>query len=183
MKPWALLTLMGFAALAHGAEMYRWVDDKGVVNYTPYPPPANIKKVEQKKLGDNKTVQTSDMPYSLQLATKNFPVTFYSTPACGEPCKNARALLDKRGVPYTEKNPSQPSSPQEFEEFKKLAGGTPEVPLLQVGKLKMLKGYLAAEWDSALDAAGYPSTAIPGAKPAAKPDVKPAASEPPAAAK
>ena len=26
------------AALAHGAEMYRWVDEKGVVNYTPFPP-------------------------------------------------------------------------------------------------------------------------------------------------
>ena len=38
MKIWTLLTLMGFAALAHGAEMYRWVDEKGTVNYTPYPP-------------------------------------------------------------------------------------------------------------------------------------------------
>ena len=104
----------------------------------------------------------------MQLAIKNFPVTFYATPACGEPCKDARALLDKRGVPYAEKDPSHPGSPQEFEDFKKMTGGAPQVPVLMVGQLKSLKGFLAPEWDAALDAAGYPSSALPGAKPAAK---------------
>ena len=61
MKTWAFLILLGIAVSVHGAEMYRWVDEKGVVNYTPYPPPANIKKVEQKKFGDY-AVQTSDTP-------------------------------------------------------------------------------------------------------------------------
>jgi hypothetical protein len=181
MKIWTLLTLMGFAVLAHGAEMYRWVDEKGTVNYTPYPPPANVKKVEQKKLGGNASAaeaQTSDTPYSVQLATKNFPLTFYSTTECGEPCKLARAHLVKRGVPYTEKNPSKPASPQEFEEFKKMTGGTLEVPMLQVGQLKLVKGYLASEWDGALDQAGYPSTVLPGAKPGAKPPAEPAAATP-----
>ena len=48
MKTFALLLLLAFATAATGAEMYRWVDDKGVVNYTPFPPPANINKVETK---------------------------------------------------------------------------------------------------------------------------------------
>ncbi len=180
MKTWILLTLMGIAALAHGGEMYRWVDEKGVVNYAPYPPPANIKNVEQKRIGGN-SVQTSETPYSVQLATKNFPVSFYATPDCGEPCKIARAHLDKRGVPYTEKNPAKPASPEEFENFKKMTGGGMEVPLLQVGQLKLVKGYLATEWDAALDQAGYPSSAIPGTKPAAKKPAPP--SQQPAAAK
>ena len=47
-----------------------------------------------------------------------------------------------------------------------------EVPLLVVGQLKTVKGYQASEWDSALDQAGYPSAAIPGAKPAATPPGK-----------
>ncbi len=185
MKTWLLVTLLGIATLAHGAEMYRWVDDKGVVNYTLYPPPANIRKVEQKKLGGNTAVQTSEMPYSVQLAVKNFPVTYYATPDCVEQCKIARAHLDKRGVPYTEKNPAKPASVEEFENFKKMTGGGLEVPLLQVGQLKMIKGYLASEWDAALDQAGYPTSAIPGTKPAAKPPAKPPApaSAPPAAAK
>lgn len=164
MKTFALLLLLAFATAATGAEMYRWVDDKGVVNYTPFPPPANIKKVETKKLGGN-TVQTSDGSYSLQQATKNFPVTLYATD-CGELCNSARAHLKKRGIPYTEKNPT---AANEADEFKKLSGGGMEIPLLVVGTLKTIKGYLASDWDATFDQAGYPSTAVPGAKPAAKP--------------
>ena len=178
----AFVILMAVAALAHGAEMYRWVDEKSVVNYTPYPPPPNIRKVEQKKLGDSaKAPAASDAPYTVQVAAKNFPLTFYTTPACGEPCKNARALLDKRGVPYAEKDPSNPGSPQEFEEFKKMTGGSPQVPVLIVGQLKTVKSFLASEWDAALDAAGYPGSALPGAKPAAKPPAE--APAPPVATK
>ena len=176
MKTWTFLTLMGFAVLAHSAEMYRWVDEKGVVNYTPYPPPASIKKVEQKKFGGNTAPPTasSETPYSVQLASKNFPLTLYATGDCGDPCKLARAHLDKRGAPYAEKNPAKPASPAEFESFKKMAGGTLEVPMLEVGKLKTVKGYQAAEWDQALDQAGYPSAVVPGAKPAATPAPAPA---------
>src|SRR3954466_3774525 len=81
--------LMGLAAGAYGADMYRWVDDKGTVNYTPYPPPVNIRNVEAKKLDGGKAT-ASDAPYSVQIAAKNFPVTLYSTPECGDPCKGAR---------------------------------------------------------------------------------------------
>ena len=118
MKIFALVVLASFAAAAFGAEMYRWVDEKGTVNYTPYPPPANIRKVETKKLGGN-TVQTSEGSYSLQQAAKNFPVTLYVT-ECGEFCNSARAHLKKRGIPYSEKNPTDP---KETEAFKKISGG------------------------------------------------------------
>jgi hypothetical protein len=159
MKAFAFLILAVFAASAISAEMYRWVDDKGVVNYTPYPPPANIKKVETKRLGDN-TVQTTGGSYSLQQAAKTFPVTLYATD-CGDLCNSARAHLKKRGIPFTEKNPTAAS---EADEFKKLSGGGMEIPLLIVGSLKTIKGYLASDWDTTFDQAGYPSTAMPGAK-------------------
>jgi len=42
------------------------------------------------------------------------------------------------------------------------------VPVLYVGSNR-IKGYLEGEWDSALDIAGYPRTAPPGFKPAARP--------------
>ena len=173
MKIFALVVLASFAAAAFGAEMYRWVDEKGTVNYTPYPPPANIRKVETKKLGGN-TVQTSEGSYSLQQAAKNFPVTLYVT-ECGEFCNSARAHLKKRGIPYTEKNPTDP---KETEAFKKISGGGIEVPLMVVGTLRTIKGYLASDWDAALDQAGYPSTAVPGAKPAAKPPAAATAAAP-----
>ena len=156
--------LIGISAGAYSADMYRWVDEKGVVNYTSLPPPANINKSEQKRLGGS-TIQTSEAPYSVQQAIKNFPVTLYATD-CGEPCTGARAHLAKRGIPYTEKNPQKP---EEAENFKKLTGGGMQVPLLVVGRLNTIKGYLASEWDATLDQAGYPSSAIPGFKPAAAP--------------
>ena len=178
MKILIFIFLSGMTAAAWSAEMYRWVDEKGVVNYTPYPPPANIKKVEQKRFGTN-TVQTSEQSYSTQQAVKNFPVTLYATD-CGELCKDGRALLVKRGIPYAEKNPQ---NPDEIDNFKKLTGGGMEVPLLIVGQLKTIKGFQASEWNSALDAAGYPSAALPGAKPAITPPAPaggPAASSAPA---
>lgn len=164
--------LLFFATLltalpATAAEMYRWVDEKGVVNYTPFPPPATVKKVETRQIGGG-TAQPAAPSYSLQQAVKNFPVTLFAND-CGELCTGARAHLRKRGIPYTEKNPADP---KETEEFKKQSGGGMEMPLLVVGALKTIKGYVAADWDAALDQAGYPSSALPGARPAAAAEKK-----------
>jgi glutaredoxin len=147
---------LAFAAPPLGAaQLYRWVDEKGNVEWRDTPPPPNAKKVEQRTVGSN-TIQTSDLPYSTQQAVKNHPVTLWAF-NCGAPCDQARAHLTKRGVPYTERN-----AEKEHETFKKLTGSS-EVPVLFVGT-RQVKGYLDTEWDSALDSAGYPKTAIPGTK-------------------
>ena len=141
------------------AQLYRWVDEKGNVEWRDTPPPASAKKVEQRRI-DSSTIETSSLPYSLQQTVKNFPVTLWVT-NCGAPCDQGRALLARRGVPYTEKDPQQ-----DIETFKKLSGGL-EVPVLFIGSNR-IKSYLESEWDAALDSAGYPRTPPPGAKPAAK---------------
>lgn len=169
MKSLMIIALFGIAVAAHAAQFYEWVDEKGVKQFTQQPPPPNIKQVQQKRLGNN-VIETSGPSYSLQQAIKNFPVTLYVTD-CGDLCKSARAHLSKRGIPFAEKNPQKED---EIDNFKKITGGGMEVPLLVVGQLKTLKGYLASEWDAALDAAGYPSTAVPGAKPAVTPTPAPA---------
>lgn len=168
MKRLAICVLYGFAAMAHAAQIYEWVDEKGAKQYTQQPPPPNIKNVQQKRLQAN-VVETSGQSYGAQQASKNFPVTLYVTADCGELCKNARAHLTKRGIPFTEKDPRKPD---EIETFKKLTGGALEVPVLTVGQLRTLKGYLASDWDATLNQAGYPSAAVPGAKPAATPPAK-----------
>jgi len=142
------------------AQLYRWVDEKGNVEWRDTPPPASAKKIEQRRIGGS-TIETSTPSYSVQQAVKNHPVTLWTT-SCGAPCDQARAHLARRGVPYTEKDPQA-----DVEGFQKLTGGT-EVPVLYIGSTR-LKGYLDSDWDAALDAAGYPRTAIPGGKPAAKP--------------
>ena len=164
MKLLAIFALCGLAAAVHAADLYQWVDEKGVKQFTQYPPPPNKKQVQQKRLSTN-VIETSGASYSMQEATKKFPVTLYVT-NCGDLCTSARAHLNKRGIPFADKDPQKP---EEVETFKKLTGGGMEVPLLVVGELKTVKGFQASEWDSALSAAGYPSTAVPGAKPAAAP--------------
>lgn len=173
---------------ANAAQLYRWVDAKGNVEWRDTPPPASApaRKIEQRRMGDNVT-PSADVPYSVQLAMKNHPVTLWATD-CGALCTNARAHLNRRGIPYTDKNPQS-----DFEGFKKISPDG-NIPLLQVGSTQ-LKGYLESEWDSTLDYAGYPRTAlaitrpkppaaapkpaVDGAKPAAE-GAKPA--EPTAAA-
>jgi hypothetical protein len=167
--------LLAFAvALAAGplaaAQLYRWVDDKGHVEWRDTPPPSTAKTFEQRNVGSN-TMQTSTVPYSVQVAVKNFPVTLWVFD-CGEACTKARDHLTRRGIPYTERN-----AQKELDELKKLIGGT-EVPLLLVGS-RQLKGYLESDWDVALDSAGYPRTAPPGIRPQIQPtSTKDAAEKP-----
>ena len=142
------------------AQLYRWVDEKGNVEYRDTPPPSSAKNVEQRTVGGS-TVEASSLPFSVQQAVKNFPVTLWNS-TCGAPCDQAREHLARRGVPHTEKDPQN-----DVEAFKKLTGGI-EVPVLYVGSNR-IKGYFESEWDSTLDIAGYPRTAPPGFKPGAKP--------------
>jgi len=148
------------SAPASAAQLYRWVDDSGRVEWRDTPPPPGAKSVEQRKIGGS-TIQTSGLPYSVQLAMKNFPVTLWAN-SCGEGCDKARAHLNRRGVPHTEKDPA------DLDAFKKVSGGDRGIPLLFVGNTK-LRGYLESDWDDALDIAGYPKTALVPVKPAAKP--------------
>ena len=153
----AALVLAFFAGQAAAAQMYRWVDDKGNVEYRDTPPPATAKKVERRDVSTGNMVDTSTMPYSLQVAVKNHPVTLWAYD-CGDPCTRARVHLSKRGIPYTERNPQK-----EPDAMKKATGST-DVPVLFVGS-NQLKGYLDTAWDSALDTAGYPKSPPPGYKP------------------
>jgi hypothetical protein len=150
-----VLALALAANPAAAAQLYRWVDEKGNVEWRDTPPPPHAKKVEQRNMSGN-TIETSTLPYSVQQAVKNFPVTLWAFD-CGDPCDRARAHLQKRGVPHVERN-----AQKEADALKSLTG-TLEVPVLLVGA-KQLKGYLESDWDAALDSAGYPKTPPPGVK-------------------
>ena len=165
-----LATAILSAAPLGAAQLYRWVDEKGNVEWRDTPPPPSAKKVEQRKVGGG-TIPAAELPYSVQQAVKNFPVTLWTTD-CGDTCTRARAHLARRGVPYDEKDPRT-----DFENFKKLTGGT-EVPVVFIGSTR-LKGYLEGDWDAALDTAGYPKTALTAAKPKPKPAAAAAPKEAP----
>lgn len=170
MKLLILICALLFSAGASLAgNLYRWVDKDGTVHYSDQPPPSSVKEVQEKKLGAS--VIEGSPSYALQQAVKNFPVNLYATD-CGAGCNKARELLNKRGVPYNEKNPNQ--QPESAEALKQIAGEL-LVPVLVVGNNPPLKGFEETAWNLALDAAGYPRTSVPEA---VKPTKKPATKEP-----
>ena len=127
------------------------MDAQGRVFYSDKPPPSDAREAD--RLRFNTRPGEEPLPYAVREAAKNFPVTLYSGD-CGEPCNVARNLLDARGVPFVFKDGGETAVQ---EELKKLSGGT-GVPVLQVGRT-LLKGFEAGQWNSTLDAAGYPKSA------------------------
>jgi glutaredoxin len=174
-----LAALLLAATFGHAAQLYRWVDKDGRVHYTDQPPPREARSAERKRLGDRPGTQ--NLPYALQEAARNIPVTVYTASDCGDACKQGAAYLAKRGIPHTEKDARDPAT---ADALMKLTGGKLEVPVMTVGS-NVLRGYEAGAWGRALDAAGYPSSAVlpRGTNPkqvAAKPEpaVQPAQTEP-----
>ena len=142
------------------SNVYRWVDKDGKVHYSDTPPPEPAKSLTQKRVGGGYG-ESSQLPYATQIAMQKSPVTLFTGADCGDPCKQGRNLLAKRGIPYSERDAQ--GNPDDAEALKKLIGAI-EVPLLTVGAAK-IKGYEEGAWNSALDGAGYPSTALPGQVP------------------
>lgn len=142
-----LVLLLGAAGAQ--AQIYKWVDDRGVTHLSDTPPPPNAKKVEQKAggAGDGGVA----LPYELAQAVRNFPVTLYTTSPCGA-CDQGRSLLNARGIPYTEKTVSNDDDQARLAE----AGSVGQLPLLVVGNSKQI-GFEAGAWNSALDVASYPA--------------------------
>ena len=146
----ACLVLMSLDAQA--GELYRWVDSKGVVHYSDMPPPKS-EQAETIRLS-NAAGPDEALPYETLRAKQNFPVTLYVGSTCGELCDQGRSLLSKRGIPFTEK---VMKTREDVEALKQLSG-IEGLPVLAVGKTYR-GGFLAEQWHSELDIAGYPKTA------------------------
>jgi glutaredoxin len=161
--------------LALGAQaqsnVYRWVDKNGKVHFSDTPPVEDAKSVSHKRVGGG-YVQESALPYATQVAAKRNPVTLYTDPKCAIPCERARDLLAQRGIPFGERNAATPEGAQALQK----ASGNTAVPALIVGE-RNLRGFDDDAWHAALDAGGYPRTALPGQAEAVR-----QASRPPATA-
>jgi glutaredoxin len=156
-------------ASAQADSLFRWVDKDGNVHYGDNAAEGAI-GAEQKKFGAAPATGDDELSYGLRKAKQDFPVTLYSTENCGDICVQARSLLNKRGIPYVEKNLA---SKADAEAFKKLTGGD-GVPALTVGKTT-LSGFEAGQWNSELDIVGYPKIAPYGSRPASPAAAKPEA--------
>lgn len=133
-------------------ELYRWLGSDGKVHYGDLPPnePTQVEAIELPPAPP----PSLELPYETRRAQQNFPVTLYVAENCAEYCESARKLLNKRGIPFTEK---MLVTKEEIDAFKALSGAD-SIPVLAVGK-NFLKGFSAEQWQTELDVAGYPQTA------------------------
>ena len=138
--------------VAQERQVYRYVDQDGRVVYSDRQPTAGAKDIQNKRIWGN-TIETSELPIAVQQATERFPVTLY-TFACGTPCDNAQALLNRRGVPFATVNVEEGDGAQKLQQ---LTGET-SAPVLQVGDKLIQKGFSESKWNSLLDQAGYPKS-------------------------
>ncbi len=150
-----------------GKKLYKWIDRDGHVSYHDQPPPeGSTYKVEERILKGEKTpskkpAAESDIP--------RLPVVVYVVPKCLS-CDMARTYLQRRKVPFTEKNVE--GNRLLIEELKKKAGSL-SVPTILVGE-KVMQGFLESLLAGELDAAGYPPEPPEGAKTGNEsPDAKP----------
>lgn len=161
----SIATLMAVSAHAQG--VYRIVGPDGKVTFSDKPPPdAKPPAGPAAAGGAGTTASRPALPYELQQLAGKYPVTLYSANGCG-PCDSGRALLTKRGIPFTEKTVNTNEDLTAFARISKENA----IPLLMIGG-QAVKGYSDSEWSSYLDAAGYPKQSVLPAS------YKPAAAEP-----
>jgi glutaredoxin len=150
---------MVLASGAAAQTLYRWTDKEGRVHYSDRPPPKEIKKVDQPRLG-NATIETGGPSFETQKAARDFPVTLYTSPDCVNECESARAFLARRGIPFSERRVVTQADGETYKQALK----TDKLlfPALTVGSQKQV-GFEEDVWNGLLDIAGYPKTAAPGA--------------------
>jgi glutaredoxin len=150
----ALGAALAFAAAADGQTMYRYLDPSGHVVYSDQPPPPDARDAQPKQLQGN-VIDTDATPFATQQAMQRFPVTLYTFDC--DVCRDAQALLDKRGVPHATVIVTEEKGAAKL---KALTGGQ-SAPVLQVGDKEVAVGFNAQRWEAMLDNAGYPADAPP----------------------
>lgn len=146
------LALTGLAALCFSTPalaLYKVVGPDGRITYTDQAPAANAAPVKGSSGARDDQVGAS-LPYELRQTVARYPVQIYVREECA-PCQMGRSLLQQRGVPYTERTVNTPADAEAFQRLE----GTTTLPVLRVGG-QQIKGFAAADWNSYLDAAGYP---------------------------
>lgn len=143
--------LLAATAGAWAQVIYRSVDSYGRITYSDQPmaPAAKALGIVNEEISN----PNAGLPYVLIQAMGQYPVTLYTGPQCGGACTAARALLVKRGIPFTE---NTVSTQQDIDVLQRIGGDT-GLPFLTIGG-QHLRGFSDVEWNRYLDAAGYPAT-------------------------
>jgi hypothetical protein len=140
-----LLAGATFGALAQ----YKIVSPDGKVTYTDKPPTAG-----DVRMGGNGAAApdaNGGMPYETRQAVSRYPVTLYAAKSCA-PCDSVRQWLRQHAIPFNEYAIDSPADRLALQQRFSDAS----LPVTTIGSTT-LKGFAAADLQSYIDAAGYPS--------------------------
>lgn len=184
MKILIILLLAAISGTGWAGDIYRWVDEKGVIRYSDQMPPTNVKNVQKfRSTGSSLVSEKTPAPTALPQEpikteeVQKLPLVLYSFDDCGDVCKKAEAFLDQRGIPYALKNTNNDKIA-----LQKLTGKL-DVPVLVIGNTPPITGLEEGRWNKELDLAGYAKSnpnVKPGTSMAIKPATKEAEAAPPA---
>lgn len=155
MRRLLLVCLTLFSVLAQ-AQTYRWIDSTGKTIISDTPPPGAARKITKTGEAPQEDIGPS---FAMNKAVEAHPVTLYTSVGCIAECKQARDILNGRGIPFTEK---MLQNKADIDELKALVGDA-FVPALKVGK-QHVRGVEAGAYNNLLDLAGYPKSAPYGSK-------------------
>ncbi len=150
-----VIVLIGLAAFGFSAAaQYKWTGPDGKVVYSDSPPPPGVTAAQIAGPPLARTDSRSNLAGLAPIAAK-YPVVLYTTSDCS-PCQQARSYLNARGIPFTEKTVKSAADADAFR-----AAGFSEVrfPTLSVGRERNT-GFESSQWESLLDAAGYPAKSM-----------------------
>ncbi len=139
--------------LAMAQQVYKIVGPDGKITFSDKPPAADKGKMSAPEVSaGGQATSGADLPYELRKVAAQYPVTLYTSNACG-PCDSGRALLKSRGIPFSERTVT---TNEDIEALQRLAGDN-SMPFATIGGQR-LKGFSDVEWSRYLDAAGYPAS-------------------------
>jgi glutaredoxin len=152
-RPWiaaAAAVLVLAAPSAHA--LFKVVGPDGKVTYTDRPPPVEQGRATTVNRDGSSATTDVALPFALRQVMAKFPVTLYTAAKC-EACDLGRALLVRRGIPFSERTAT---TEEDKEAWEKIVGGQ-EAPVLRVGG-QVMRGFSAGAWEETLDVAGYSRT-------------------------
>lgn len=141
------VALFGLAPLA-GAQLYKWTDAEGRVQYSDKAPDKSAKKLDLKINTYSGAPVVSSLGKPAASDAKS-SIRLYTTTWCGY-CTKARAHLKNKGIQYEDLDVEK--SAQGKQEYAALKGRG--VPVILVGSQRM-DGFDPARMDTMLKAAGY----------------------------
>ena len=162
---------------AHAQTVYRIVGPDGKVTFSDRAPDTAAKPAQTTAgTPGSSSAAGAGLPFELGKVAARFPVTLYTGQNCA-PCDTARRMLEARGVPFSERTIN---TSEDLQALTKL-GSDSSLPFATIGG-QQLSGFSDSEWNSYLDAAGYPKTSQlpsnyrrPAATPLTPPKPAPAA--------